>query len=72
MLKATRERKNVDEIETSKECKEWIKRKRIGDCSGKQLHGQFKGETEDLSGVPWNWIRTGKLKKETEGLIFAA
>ena len=26
----------------------------------------------DLSGVSWEWIRTGKLKKETEGLIFAA
>ena len=39
---------------------------------GSWLHGQFKGETEDLSGVSWNWIRTGELKKETEGLIFAA
>ena len=29
-------------------------------------------ETEDLSGVSWNWIRTGELKKETEGIIFAA
>ena len=38
----------------------------------KQLHGKFKRETEDLSGVSWNWIRTGELKKETEGLIFAA
>ena len=72
MLKAARERKNVNEIETPKEYKEWIKRKRIEDWSGKQLHGQFKGETEDLSGVSWNWIRTGELKKDTEGLIFAA
>ena len=28
-------------------------------------------ETEDLSSVSWNWIKTGELKKETEGLIFA-
>ena len=48
------------------------KEERIEDWSGKQLHGQFKGETEDLSGVSWNWIRTGELKKETEGLLFAA
>ena len=72
MLKAAWERKNFDEIETPKEYKERIKRKRIEDWSGKQLHGQFKRETEDLSGVSWNWIRTGELKKETEGLIFAA
>ena len=39
--------------------------------SEKQLHGQFKRETDDLSSVSWNWIRTGELK-ETEELIFAA
>ena len=72
LLKAAWERKNVDEIETPKEYKERIKRKRIEDWSGKQLHGQFKRETEDLSGVSWNWIRTGELRKETEGPIFAA
>ena len=49
-----------------------MRRKRTEDWSGKQLYGQFKWETEDLSGVSWNWIRTGELKKETEGLIFAA
>ena len=49
-----------------------MKSKESEDWSGKQLHGHFKKETEDLSGVSWNWIRTGELKKETEGLIFAA
>ena len=58
-------------METLKEYKERIKTKRTEDWSGKQLHGQFKKETEDLSGVFWNWIRTGELKKETEGLILA-
>ena len=72
MLKAAWKRKNVDVLETPKEYKERMKRKRTEDWSGKQLHGQFKRETEDLSGVSWNWIRTGELKKETEGLIFAA
>ena len=32
----------------------------------------FRSETDDLSGVSWELIRTGELKKETEGLIFAA
>ena len=71
LLKATWKRKNVDEIETPKEYKERMKRKRTEDWSGKQLHGQFERETVELSGVSWNWIRTGELKKETEGLFFA-
>ena len=65
-LKAAWKRKNVDER------KERMKRKRTEDWSRKQLHGQFKKETENLSDVSWNWIRTGELKKETEGLIFSA
>ena len=39
----------------------------------KQLHGRFIRETEEVrSQETWGWIRTGYLKKETEGLIFAA
>ena len=57
---------------TPKEYKQKMKRKRTEDLSGKQLHGQFKRETDELSGVSWEWIRTVELKKETEGLIFAA
>ena len=72
LMIAAWKRKNVNEIETPKEYKEKMKRKRTEDWSGKQLHGQFKRETDDLSGVSWEWIRTGELKKETEGLIFAA
>ena len=72
LLKAAWKRKNVNEIETPKEYKEKMKRKRTEDWSGKQLHGQFKRETDDLSGGSWEWIRTGELEKETKGLIFAA
>ena len=68
LLKAVWKRKNVDEIETPKEYEERMKRKRTEDWSGKQLPGEFKRETEELSGVSWDWIRTGGLKKETEGL----
>ena len=65
LLKAAWKRKNVKEIETPKEYKEKMKRKRTEHWSGKQLHGQFKRETDDLSGVSWERIRTGELKKET-------
>ena len=57
LLKAAWKRKNVNEIETPKEYKEKMKRKRTEDWSGKQLHGQFKRETDDLSGVSWEWIK---------------
>ena len=50
LLKAAWKRKNVKEIETPKEYQEKMKRKRTEDWSGKQLHGQFKRETDDLSG----------------------
>ena len=70
LLKAVWKRKNVDEVETPKKYKERMKGKRTEVWSGDQLHGQFKRETEDLSSVSWNCIRTGELMKETEGLIF--
>ena len=39
----------------------------------KQLHGKFLRETEEVQGEgKWEWIRKGYLKKETEGLVFAA
>ena len=36
------------------------------------MYGQFKREKEELSSESWSWIRIGELKKETEGLVFAA
>ena len=42
LLKAARKVKNANEIETPKEYKERIKRKRTEDWSEMQLHGQFK------------------------------
>ena len=39
----------------------------------KRLHGKFIKETEEVrSEETWGWIRKAYLKKETEGLIFAA
>ena len=72
LLNAVWKKKNVDEIEIPKEHKERMKGKRSKGWSGEQLHGQFKRETEDFSGVSWNCIRTAELMKETEGLIFAS
>ena len=39
----------------------------------KQLHGKFLRDTEEVRGADsWRWNKKGFLKKETEGLIFAA
>ena len=39
----------------------------------KQRHGQFfRATEEDRDERTWHWLRKGKLKKETEGLITAA
>lgn len=38
----------------------------------KEISMSTSARADDLSGVSWEWIRTGELKKETEGLIFAA
>ena len=42
LLTAAWRRKNIDEVETSKEDKDRKKRERIEDWRGKELHGQFK------------------------------
>ena len=44
LLKAAWKRKNVNKIETPKEYKEKMKRKRTEDWAAKQLHGQFMGK----------------------------
>lgn len=48
LLKAAWKRKNVDEIQTPKEYKERMKKKRTADWSGKQLHGLFKRERQRI------------------------
>ena len=49
------------------------KEQRYKQWKEKQLHGKFIRETEEVrSEETWGWIRKGYLKKETEGLIFAA
>ena len=56
LLKSAWKRKNINEVETSKEYKDTKKRERIEDWRAKELHGQFKTETEELSSESWSWI----------------
>ena len=49
------------------------KEKRHKQWKEKHLHGQFVRKTEEVRiEETWGLIRTGSLKKETQGLIFAA
>ena len=39
----------------------------------KQLHGQFwRNTAEIIDKKTWEWLKKGRLKKETEGMIMAA
>ena len=66
--------------EVKKECvlkeqhlTEDFQKDRLEKYKGKELHGKFLRETEDgRDPMTWDWLRTGVIKKETEGLIMAA
>ena len=48
-------------------------RKRTEEVRSKKLHGQFMMEMDEIASEnSWSWLRTGYLKKETEGLLVAA
>ena len=46
---------------------------RTEEVSSKKLHGQFLMETDEIaSESSWSWLRTGYLKKDTEGFLVGA
>ena len=38
----------------------------------KPLHGEYPEKVEEMETQSWNWLRSGWLKKETEGMILSA
>ena len=49
------------------------KKQVYGKCMKKQMYGNFKRQTSDLSREKtWTWLEKGKLKRETEFLLIAA
>ena len=58
---------------TAEDTKKRRKEERMSNWNEKALHGKLVRDTEDVrSEESWSWIRKGFLKKETEGMIFAA
>ena len=59
--------------ETSNEFKERMRRERLEQWRQKNKHGVFLKKIEGIADQSsWDWTRGGFLRKETEGLIFAA
>ena len=72
LLKVAQRYTRADEV-GSKEYKRERKEERHQDWRNKPLHGRFLRCTEEVaSSKSWNWLKSGELKKETEGLITAA
>ena len=50
-----------------------LQQERKGRFQKKQLHGQFwRNTTEVRDKMTWEWLKKGRLKKETEGMITGA
>ena len=63
----------VKSVEYLKDYKERIRRDHLNEWKEKALHGKFYKSTEEFADPEsWRWLRQGFLKKETEGMIFAA
>ena len=72
-MRFVRKEELCDIAETSNEFKERVSRKRLEQWREKKKHGVFLKKVEGIADqASWDWIRGGSLRKETEGLIFAA
>ena len=49
-----------------------LQRERKERFQEKQLHGQFWRNTLIRDKKTWEWLKKGRLKKDTEGMIIAA
>ena len=69
LLQAVTDEKILDEGVT----KQSIRAEGLTRYRNKALHGQFLKGTEELRNPDlWDWLKTGTIKKESEGLVTAA
>ena len=57
---------------TKIETKQDNKTKRMEGWKDKVLHGRYPKRTDELEANSWDWLKTGWMKKETEGMLMAA
>ena len=73
LLIEVRKQRVLNTTGTKKEYKKTTLNTRLQNWTTKALHGQHHRETANkLDASNWLWLQKGTLKKETEGLIFAA
>ena len=65
-------RENILSVEETTVDKTMMNEERKRKLVDKPLHGQFFRSTQDRDEKSWEWIKKGKLKKETEGFLMAA
>ena len=65
--------KECEGLKSTNELKKEKMVSRVEEVRGKELHGQFFRQADEVaSDNTWVWLQQGHLKKETEGLLMAA
>ena len=72
LIQATRGDR-IDGLEAASALKRPKEEKRLEDWEKKVLHGQYLGQTKEVtSDKSWSWLQNRDLKRKTESLIVAA
>ena len=72
-LRSAWEEDLIKEHEDPKVYREKTSKSQMEEWQSKQMHGQLRRQTKDLSSNDtWQWLQRGELKKKTEGMIMAA
>ena len=73
MLKAVVKEETIKNGESKKDYIRRVREERKETWYKGELQGQFVQKTQEIADImSWNWIKNGFLKKETEGMMFAA
>ena len=73
MLKAVVKEETIKNGESKKDYIRRVRNERKETWYKGELQGQFVQKTQEIADImSWNWIKNGFLKKETEGMMFAA
>ena len=63
----------ISETESKDDYKKRMREEKVNTWNNSALHGQFNRQTKEIADPQsWTWVKNGFLKKETEGMIFAA
>ena len=73
MLKGVISESIISETEGRDDYKKRMREEKLNTWNDSALHGQFIRQTKEIADPQsWTWVKNGFLKRETEGMIFAA